>query len=79
MGAQNLIFSGLNFVTISLDSSYVIKSIFGPISGGTALGPLFLFFPLFFLPFCLLLLIFYHFLFISSFLIFSFFSFFLIF
>ena len=51
LGAQNLIFFGLNFVAISLDSSYVKKSIFGPISGGgTPLGPLFLFF-LFFLPF----------------------------
>ena len=44
LGAQNLIFLGLNFVTISLDSSYVKYQFFGPISGGTPLGPLFLFF-----------------------------------
>ena len=47
------------------------KSILGPISGGTPLGPLFLF-PTFFLPFfclfsCFLFFIFSHFLFISSF------------
>ena len=38
---------GLNFVTISLDSSYVENQFFGPSRGGvfgTPLGPLFLFF-----------------------------------
>ena len=34
LGAQNLRFLGLNFVTISLNSSYVKKSFLGPISGG---------------------------------------------
>ena len=37
LGAQNMIFWGLNFVTISLDSSYQKKTILGPISGGTPL------------------------------------------
>ena len=43
---------GLNLVAISLDSSEVKKkqTNFGPISGGTPLGPLFLFFLLFFSP-----------------------------
>ena len=62
LGAQNLIFLGLNFATISLDSSYVKKSIcwahFGERGMGlTALGPLFLFF-LFFLVFLSLFLLF---------------------
>ena len=47
-----MIFLGLNFVTISLNSSYVKKSIFGPVSGGTLLGPLFLFSSFFSLVFC---------------------------
>ena len=34
LGAQNLIFLGLNFVTISLDSSYVKNKILGPSPGG---------------------------------------------
>ena len=47
--AQNLIFLGLNFVTISLDSSYVKNQYLGPSSGGRyPLGPLFLFFLVFF-------------------------------
>ena len=73
VGCSKSDFLGLNFVTISVDSSYV-KSIFGPISGGTSLGrPLFLFFPLFSSPvFCLVscffIFHFSHFWFISSFL-----------
>ena len=47
-GSKSDFFLGLNFVTISLYSSYVKKSIFGPVSGGTPLGPLFLFFSSFF-------------------------------
>ena len=73
VGCSNLIFLGLNFVTISLDSSYVKNQIlgpsrvanFGPISGGTKnFGPwLFLFFPTFLpLPFFVVLLLFmFHF------------------
>ena len=60
LGAQNLIFLGLNFVTISLDSSFVKNQFFGPISG--------LFFS-FFLIFCSFL----HFFGILMFFIFSFF------
>ena len=66
-------FLGLNFVAISLDSSYVKNQFLGPsrMGVGTPLGPLFLFFLLFFSPvFCLFLafyiFIFYHFLFIYS-------------
>ena len=51
LGAQNMIFLGLNFVTISLDNSSKKKSIFRPVSGGgTPFDPLFLFFLLFFSP-----------------------------
>ena len=61
LGAQNLIFLGLNFVTISLDNSKK-KNQF--------LGSLFLFFLLFFLPFFVFSLAFYfqffHFLFYFS-------------
>ena len=74
LGAQNLIFFwGLNFVTISLDSSYVKNQFLGPsrvVVVGTPLGPLFLFF-LFFSRFFLsffLLFIFSFFLFFCSFL-----------
>ena len=72
---------GLNFISISLDSSYVKKSIFGPIPGGTRyppLGPLFLFFLLFFLPFFVFFLAF-HFHFFSCFLFISSFFYFLMF
>ena len=55
-------FLGLNFVTISLDSSYV-KNQFGGISrvviGWYPLGPSFPFFPTFFLPFFVFFLAFY--------------------
>ena len=60
-------FLGLNFVTISLDSSCVKNSFWGPSRVVTPLGPLFLFFLLFFSRF-----------FLSFFLLFIF-SFFLIF
>ena len=79
-------FLGLNFVTISLDSSYVKNQFLGPSrvvkKGGTPLGPLFLFFLLFFSTvFLSLFLLFFffifsHFLFISSFFDFFCFSFF---
>ena len=70
--AQNLIFFlGLKFVTISLDSSYVKNQFWGPSRGviKTPLGPLFLFFLLFFLQlflsffllFIFIFLIFVHF------------------
>ena len=51
--AQNLFFFlGLNFGTISLEQFFVKNQFFGPISGGTPLGPLFFFFSHFvFLPF----------------------------
>ena len=39
---------GLNFVTISLDSTYVKIQFWGPSRGGTPLGALFSFFSLFF-------------------------------
>ena len=49
LGAQNMIFLCLNFVTISLDSSYVKNQFFGPISGGRyPFGPSFPFFSYFF-------------------------------
>ena len=48
LGAQNLIFLGLNFVTISLDSSDVKNQFWDPSREGTPLGPPFLFFLLFF-------------------------------
>ena len=67
LGAQNLIFLGFNFVTISLDNSYVKNQFWGPsrvVSGGTPLGTLSLF-PLLFSP-----------LFFSFFLLFLFFHFF---
>ena len=63
-------FLGLNFVTISLDSFLGKKTIFGPISGGTPLGPLFLFSFFFFsrvLSFFLLFIFFYVFHFLFSF------------
>ena len=46
LGAQNLIFLGLNFVTISCNISFK-KKIVGPSRVVTPLGPLFLFFLLF--------------------------------
>ena len=70
-GAQNLIFFlGLNFVTISLESSYVKNQFLGP--SRVPLWALFSFFSyFFFLPFfclfsCFLFFIFSHFLFIFS-------------
>ena len=75
LGAQNLIFSGLNFVTIS-HSSNVKNQFVGPsrVVGGTPLGTLFLFsyfflsrFFFFCLFSCFLYFHFKHFLFISSF------------
>ena len=71
-GAQNLIFLGLNFVTISLDSSYVKNQFLGPSRVvGTPLGPLLLFSYFFFSRFFVFFLAFFftfsHFLFISSF------------
>ena len=75
MGAQNLIFFGLNFVTISLYSSSVKNQFLGPSRVvGTPLGPLFLFFLLFFLPLFVFFLPFYFFIF--SFFFFSFLHFF---
>ena len=64
LGAQNLIFFGLNFVTISLDSSYVKNQFLGPSRVvGAPVGPRFLFFLLFFPPVFLsfFLLLFFHF------------------
>ena len=67
----------LNFVTISLDNSYVENKFLGPsrvvVRVVTLLGPLFLFSYFFFLPFFFVfflafsVFIFSHFLFISSF------------
>ena len=76
-----LIFLGLNFVTISLDSSYVKNQFWDPSRvvyiNCTPLGPLFLFFSRFFFVFFLLFIFhFSHFLFISSF--FDFFMFFIL-
>ena len=49
LGAQNLIFWGLNFVTISRDNSHVKNQCLGPsISGDVPLWPSFPFFPPFF-------------------------------
>ena len=63
-----LFFLGLNFVTISLDSSYVKNQFLGPSRVyRTPLGPLFLLFPTFFFSRFLHFFIFYHLLFISSF------------
>ena len=58
-------FLGLNFVTISLDSSYVKNHFLGPswLVFFSPLGPLFLFFLLFFLPLFVFLLAFYFFIF----------------
>ena len=75
LGAQNLIFSGLNFVTISFDSSYVKNQFLGPSRGvlihpfGPSLPFLHTCFFSRVLSFFLLfyIFIFYHFLFISSF------------
>ena len=50
LGAQNLIFSGLNFVTISLDRSHVKKQFWGPSRVVHPFGPSFPFFPPFFSP-----------------------------
>ena len=67
VGCSKSFFLGLNSVTISFDSSYVKNQFLGPSRVRTPLGPLFLFFLLFFLPvFCLF----------SCFLFFHFFSFF---
>ena len=74
-GAQNLIFFGLNFDTISLDNSYVKNQFFGPISGGRPLGPLFFFFLLFCPVFCFFLA-FYFFIFRRKSFFFSFFLYF---
>ena len=66
---------GLNFVTISLDNSYVKNQFLGPsrvVGKGTPLGPLFLFFLLFFLPFFVFFLAFYFFIFCVHFFIFDF-------
>ena len=62
-GAQNLIFFGLNFDTISLDSSYVKNQFLGPSRAAPPpLGPLFLFFLLFCPVFCLFsCFLFFHF------------------
>ena len=72
LGAQNLIFLGLHFVTISLDSSSVKNQFLGPsrVVFLTPLGPLFLFFPIFCSTVFCLFFAFYiftfdHFLFIS--------------
>ena len=63
LGAQNLIFLGLNFVTISLDNSYVKNQFLGP-SRVVPLWALFsFFFLLFFLPFFVFFLHFYFFIF----------------
>ena len=80
LGAQNLIFFvGLNFVTISLDSSHVKNQFWGPsrVVGGNPFGPSFPFLPtflllcfVFFLAFYFFNFLFFFFLFISSFLIF---------
>ena len=76
-GAQNLIFLGLNFVTISLDSCHVKNQFLGPsrVVKETPLGPLLPFFSfLFFSRFFVFFLLFFHFslfLFISSFFDFS--------
>ncbi len=84
VGSQNLIFLGLNFVSISLDSSYVKNQFLGPSRVVVPLWTL-SFFPTFFSSrfFCLfpcfLFFIFSHFWFISSFfdfLMFFIFSFF---
>ena len=48
LGAQNLIFLGLNFVTISLDSSYEKQNKFWANLGWYPFGPSFPFFPPFF-------------------------------
>ena len=58
LGAQNLFFLGLNFVTISLDSSYVKNQFLGP-----SRVVLFLFFLLVFLPFFVFFLAYYFFIF----------------
>ena len=66
--SKYVFFLGVNFVTISLDSSYVKKqSIFGPISGGTPLGPLFLLPPIFSRVFLSFFIAFYFFIFLSFF------------
>ena len=74
LGAQNLFFLGLNFVTISLDVSHVKNQFLGPsrVVKETPSGPLLPFFPTFFfsLVFCFFLVFFEKkslFLFISSF------------
>ena len=74
-GAQNLILLGLNFVTISPDSSHVKNQFLGP-SRVVPLWALFSFFSYFFLPFFVFFLACYFFMF-SLFLFIS--SFFLIF
>ena len=81
LGAQNLFFWGFNFVTISLDSSYVKNQLLGP-SRVVPLWALFSFFSYFvFLPFfCLFfLLFFYFFSFFVHFFIFDFLMFFIFF
>ena len=56
-GAQNLIFFGLNFDTISLDNSYVKNQFLGP-SRVAALWALFSSFSYFFVPFFVFFLLF---------------------
>ena len=74
LGAQNLIFLGLNFVTISLDSSYVKKQLIlaTHLGGGRGEGgvkyPFGPSFPLFFLLFFVFFLAFFHFSHFCSFL-----------
>ena len=58
LGAQNLIFLGINFVTISTDNSHVKNQFLGP-SRGTPLGPLFIFSLLFFSRFFVFFLAFF--------------------
>ena len=68
MGAQNLIFFGLNFVTISRLSSCVKNQFFGPSRGGknNPFGPSFLFFSSLFSLFFSFFFFLFHFLAFSS-------------
>ena len=68
LGAQNLFFLGLNFVTISIDSSYVKNQFWGP-SRVVPFGLSFPYVPpFFFLPFVVFFLVFFIFLIVCSFL-----------
>ena len=79
MSAQNLIFFGLNFVTISLDSSHVKNQFLDPSRVvGSPLGPLFLFFllcvsPRFFVFFLAFYIFHFFFFFVRFFFFFDFF------